>query len=129
MAKLLNETRDAGDWGLTYAEPEIDLTRLNAWKDGVVGTMTGGLRQLARARKITCVEGTATFVDAHTLRVAAANGAGQELSFEHAIIDAHPAAAVERRRDADGRDAQRAAQGSQRENRALDLFELHRLHH
>lgn len=86
VAKLLNETRDAGGWGLTYAEPEIDLARLNAWKDGVVGTMTGGLRQLARARKITCVEGTATFVDAHTLRVAAGNGAEQELSFEHAII-------------------------------------------
>jgi dihydrolipoamide dehydrogenase len=79
-------TRDAGGWGLTYAEPEIDLARLNAWKDGVVATMTGGLRQLARARKITCVEGTATFVDAHTLRVSAANDAEQELSFEHAII-------------------------------------------
>ena len=75
VAKLLNETRDAGEWGLTYAEPEIDLARLNAWKDGVVSTMTGGLRQLARARKITCVEGTATFVNAHTLRVSAANDA------------------------------------------------------
>lgn len=86
VARLLNEAREAGAWGVSYGEPDIDLSKLNGWKDSVVGKMTGGLRQLARARKITCIEGRATFIDAHTLRVTGAADAVQELSFEHAII-------------------------------------------
>ena len=32
VARLLNEAGDAGAWGITFGEPEIDLARLNGAK-------------------------------------------------------------------------------------------------
>lgn len=86
VARLINESREAADWGIEFSEPDIDLKRLNRWKDRVVARMTGGLGQLVKARKVTYVQGTATFADAHTLQVETAAGERETLRFEHAIL-------------------------------------------
>ncbi len=43
VAKLIDETRHAKNWGIDYADPNIDLPRLRSWKEGVVKKLTGGL--------------------------------------------------------------------------------------
>ena len=86
VAKLLNESREAERWGVKFAEPEIDLDKLRAFKDGVVAKMTGGLGQLVKARKIHFIQGRAQFLDAHTLRIAKTAGGEDDLQFEHAIL-------------------------------------------
>ena len=86
VAKLLNESREAERWGVKFAEPQIDLDQLRAFKDGVVAKMTGGLGQLVKARKIHFVQGRAQFLDAHTLRIAKTEGGEDDLQFEHAIL-------------------------------------------
>jgi len=85
VAKLVTEARHAAAWGVTFADPSIDLNALRAWKDGVVEKLTGGLGQLGKQRKVTFVQGQASFVDAHTLSIAGTVGASR-LSFEHAIV-------------------------------------------
>ncbi len=84
-AKLLNETRDAANIGLTFGEPKIDLDKLRGWKESVVGKMTGGLGQLTKARKINYIKGRARFVSPTELDIETENGS-QKLSFEHAIL-------------------------------------------
>ena len=64
VAKVASEAKHAANWGLTYAEPKIDLDKLRSFKDGVVAKLTGGLGQLSKQRKITYIQGKATFVDA-----------------------------------------------------------------
>ncbi len=86
VAKLITEAREAAEWGVRFAEPEIDLTQLNAFKDRVVARMTGGLGQLARARKVTSIQGRATCLDAHTIHIDKSDGSGLDLRFEHAIL-------------------------------------------
>lgn len=86
IAKLLNEAKEAEKWGVKFAEPELDLDRLRAWKDEVVAKMTGGLGQLLKARKLNHVQGRARFLDAHTLHIDEADGSQRELQFEHAIL-------------------------------------------
>ena len=85
VANLVNESRHAAAWGVTFAEPSIDLDRLRAWKDGVVDKLTGGLGQLGRQRKLTYLQGRAAFVDAHTISVATAEGE-KTVAFEHAVL-------------------------------------------
>lgn len=85
-AKLINEAGEAAEWGLKFSKPEIDLDRLRAWKDDVVGKLTGGLGQLTKQRKINHIQGTARFVDSTTLEVKQNNGDVGELSFKHAIL-------------------------------------------
>ena len=78
--------------GLTYAEPKIDLGKLRSFKDGVVSKLTGGLGQLSKQRKITFVQGKASFIDAKNLSIELKAGGTDTLAFEHAIIatGSHP---------------------------------------
>ncbi|MBR9979175.1 MAG: dihydrolipoyl dehydrogenase, partial [Bacteroidetes bacterium] len=86
VARLINEAREASAWGVTFAEPEIDIDKLRKFKNDVVGKLTGGLGQLSSARKITYLRGWARFLDAKTLEVEDGDGNSQKLSFRHAII-------------------------------------------
>ena len=67
VAKLLNESQEATNWGITFGKPKIDLGQLRAWKEGVVTQLTGGTGQLAKQRKIKHIRGRATFADASSL--------------------------------------------------------------
>ncbi len=86
VAKLLNEAKEASHWGITFAEPIIDLDKLRAYKDGVVAKMTGGLGQLVKARKLKHLRGYARLAAANTLQVDLATGGNQELQFDHCIL-------------------------------------------
>lgn len=86
VAKLIDESRHAKAWGIEFGEPKVDLDKLRAFKDGVVKRLTGGTGQLARARKITFMQGFASLVDPHTLTIKKTGGDEETLRFEHAII-------------------------------------------
>jgi len=86
VARLLNEAREAKDWGLTFAPPQIDLAKLREWKQSVVRKMTGGLGMLAKARKLEFVTGVAKFVDAHTLSIARPGGVEEQRTFDYIIV-------------------------------------------
>ena len=51
IAKLINETSEAKDWGVTFTKPEIKLNKLRTFKDDVVAKLTGGLGQLTQTEK------------------------------------------------------------------------------
>lgn len=86
VAKVASEAKHATNWGLTYAEPKIDLDKLRSYKEGVVNKLTGGLGQLSKQRKITFIQGKASFVDAKNLSIELTAGGTQALAFENAII-------------------------------------------
>jgi dihydrolipoamide dehydrogenase len=86
VAKVIAESREAGAWGVEFGEPRIDIAKTQSWKNDVVKTLTGGLGQLCKQRKVTFVQGRARFVDAGTLEISKEDGTTDTLSFEHAII-------------------------------------------
>lgn len=85
-ARILQDAREAGEIGLRFGEPQIDLAQLREWKEGVVRKLTGGLGQLARQRRVQLLRGQATLQDAHTAEVRQADGATTLVRFEHAIL-------------------------------------------
>jgi dihydrolipoyl dehydrogenase len=87
VAEVLNEARHAEAWGITFGAPKIDVDKVRAFKTKVVNQLTGGLGQLSKQRKITYIQGTAGFRDAHSLEITREGQSGSEtLTFEHAII-------------------------------------------
>ena len=46
--------------GIYFSEPRIELDEVRAGKEAVVAKLTGGLAGMAKARKVTVVEGLAT---------------------------------------------------------------------
>ena len=86
VAKLLNETEEAKNWGIEFGKPKIDLDKLRNWKNSVVGKLTGGLGILSKQRKINYVQGKASFINSNTLKVNKSDGSAEDLSFDKAII-------------------------------------------
>ncbi len=86
-AKVIEEAKDAADFGLSFAKPEIDIEKLLSWKSNIVGNLTGGLALLAKQRKVTVVNGHAKFTSDHHIEVSS-DEESQSLSFKQAIIAA-----------------------------------------
>jgi dihydrolipoamide dehydrogenase len=87
-AKVIAETKEMSEHGIAFGAPAIDTEKLRAWKDGVVGRLTGGLAGLARQRKVTTIRGYGRFSSPHQLRVDLAEGGVTTVDFEQAIIAA-----------------------------------------
>ncbi len=86
IAKLIDESRHAKNWGIEFGEPKIDIARLRSFKEGIVSKLTGGLGQVSKIRKVQYVRGNAAFENSSTLRVIK-DGAGEEkLSFDRIVI-------------------------------------------
>jgi len=86
-AKVIDEAQDMAEHGVTFAKPKIDTKKLLEWKNKVITRLTGGLKMLAKQRKVEIVTGTAQFVSPNELEVKTKEGA-QRIKFENAIIAA-----------------------------------------
>jgi dihydrolipoamide dehydrogenase len=86
-ARVIADAEEMAHFGIAFGAPKTDLARLRAWKGEVVGKLTKGLAQLAKARKVTVVQGTGTFASPHTLEVQGKEGR-KVVSFDHCIIAA-----------------------------------------
>jgi len=83
-AELINESYEAGKFGVTFDEPKIDIDAVRANKDSTVAKLTGGIKALAKARKVNVVNGYAKFSDANHLQI----DNGESIEFENCIIAA-----------------------------------------
>jgi dihydrolipoamide dehydrogenase len=86
-AAVLEEAQALADHGISFGKPKIDLDKLRAFKDGVIGKLTGGLAGMAKARKVTVVTGVGAFVSANHVSVQTSSGV-QTIEFAQAIIAA-----------------------------------------
>ncbi len=91
-AAVMDAARDLADHGVTFGEPKLDLARLRAFKDKVVGKLTGGLASMAKMRKVTVLQGVGVFIDPHHLAVEGKDGK-KTVRFAFAIIAAGSQAA------------------------------------
>jgi len=88
-AKVIDEAQAMSAHGVEFGPPKIDAGKLKAWKDQVVGRLTGGLTALAKQRKVTVLRGSAAFEGEHVLRVTPDDGGeSNAVSFAHCIIAA-----------------------------------------
>ncbi|MCL4800170.1 MAG: dihydrolipoyl dehydrogenase [Burkholderiales bacterium] len=92
VAAVTDEARNLAAHGIAFGEPRIDLEKLRAWRTKVVGKLTGGLASMAKARKVTVVQGVGAFAGPNHLAVETANGR-KVIAFGHAIIAAGSQAA------------------------------------
>ena len=87
-ARVIAETKEMSEHGLSFGPPDVDLDKLRAWKDGVIGRLTGGLAGLAKQRKVTTIRGYGRFTSPHQVRVDLADGGTTTVDFGQAIIAA-----------------------------------------
>jgi dihydrolipoamide dehydrogenase len=88
VASVMDEVTHFADLGVAFDKPKIDMGKLLAHKNKVVGKLTGGLAAMAKMRKVTVVQGTGEFADPHHIKVIGADGKVQTIKFKNAIIAA-----------------------------------------
>ena len=88
VAAVMDEAAHFADIGISFAKPEIDLGKLRAHKNKVVGKLTGGLSAMAKMRKVTVLTGLGEFADPHHLTVTDSDGKSQTVRFKNAVIAA-----------------------------------------
>jgi len=86
VAKLIEESQQAKNWGIEFPPAKIDLARLRGWKEGVVKKLTGGLGLLSKQRHVEYIQGRAAFQGSTTLRISKANATEVVLSFDRIIL-------------------------------------------
>ena len=85
LADGIMGAEEMAEQGVSFGEPRIDLDRVRAFKDGVVGKLTAGLAGLAKRRKVQVVRGAGRFEAPHLVRVETPDGE-TTVAFEHAIV-------------------------------------------
>ncbi|MGY3564301.1 dihydrolipoamide dehydrogenase [Bradyrhizobium sp. USDA 4463] len=86
IAAVKEEAQRIAAHGVRFEQAVIDLGALRSFKDGTVKRLTDGLGQMAKARKVEIIEGSAKFASAHHLIASADEGKMRSLRFKMCVI-------------------------------------------
>ena len=90
VARVLGEVGELeADWGMRFSRPAIDVDLVRARKQKIIDTLSGGLHQLAKRRKVRWIEARGVLEDSSTLRLEGEHESIPEegrLTFDHLIL-------------------------------------------
>jgi dihydrolipoamide dehydrogenase len=89
VAKVVAEARAVAEWGVAFDPPRFNLEGMRAHKEKILSTLSGGLSQLAKRRKVRIIQARGVFVDSQTLQLEATGSDGVEnsrLTYDHCIL-------------------------------------------
>jgi dihydrolipoamide dehydrogenase len=87
-ARVVAEAEEMAEHGVKFGKPKVDLDALRAWKASVVEKLTGGLKGLAKQRKVEVITGVASLTGPNTVIVG-----DRTVTFDNCIIAAGSEAA------------------------------------
>ncbi len=77
--EIADSTRHAGDFGVKADFHSMDMSAVNAYKDGVVSKLHKGLQGLVKSRNITYVEGAGKLISKNTVEANGVKYTGKNL--------------------------------------------------
>jgi len=86
-AKVIEDAEAMAANGIAFGKPTLDFDKLRGWKAGIVRKLTGGLKLLAKQRKVEVVHGVGRFASPHILELTGDSGT-ERIRFEQCIIAA-----------------------------------------
>ena len=86
-AKVINDAAEMSEHGINFTKPQINIRKVETWKNNIVDKLTGGLTALAKKRKVDILQGEASFTGSHTLDVETSDGV-KTISFDNCVIAA-----------------------------------------
>lgn len=87
-AKVIDDAHEMSENGVHFTKPKINTDKLRGWKNNVVKKLTGGVKMLAKTRKVEVVTGVGKFISDHEIEVSKKDGGKEIVQFQQAIIAA-----------------------------------------
>ena len=85
IAKVLEEAESLKKMGVTFTKPTIDIDLVRDWKNNVVSQLSGGIGQMAKARKVNTVQAEATFLSDNEVQLKSESST-EIITFDHCVI-------------------------------------------
>ena len=86
VAKLLEESKHAKEWGVEFGEATVDINKLRDYKNRVVEKLTSGTGQVSKFRKVNYIQGWASLVDPKTIKVKKGDATEQIVNADYIIL-------------------------------------------
>lgn len=86
VAEVMDEASHMSEFGVEFAKPKVNIEKVRDWKNKVISKLTGGLKMMAKQRKVEIVTGVGEFVSDKALLVKGKENITVE--FKNAIIAA-----------------------------------------
>jgi dihydrolipoamide dehydrogenase len=90
VARVISESQELSeDWGVELGPPKISIDQVRARKNKVIETLSGGLSQLAKRRKVKVIRARGSFLNSQTLHLEGDDPGippGGQLTFDHCIL-------------------------------------------
>ena len=69
MAKTMAGAKNLEEKGVSFGAPKIDINKLQKWKQEIIDQLGAGVKQMASARKIEIITGTAKFLSDKEIQI------------------------------------------------------------
>jgi dihydrolipoamide dehydrogenase len=86
VAKLLEESKHAKEWGIEFGDAKIDITKLRDFKNRVVEKLTSGTGQVSKFRKVNYIQGWASLIDPKTIKVRKGDASEEIVAVDYVIL-------------------------------------------
>ena len=93
ISKVMSDAEHLSKMGVTYSKPAIDIDQVRAHKNKIVSQLSGGIAQMAKARKVDTIQGLAAFKSNSELNIETEDG-HISISFDKCIIAAGSTSAM-----------------------------------
>ena len=85
IAKVINDAKTISKVGVSFDKPNLDVSKINKWKNDIVNTLSSGIEGLANRRKVNIINGEASFNSATELKIKSKSDE-QNIQFKHCVI-------------------------------------------
>ena len=89
VARVIAESREVAEWGVDLGEACIDIDIMRTRQEKVVQTLSGGLKHLAKRRKVKLINARGILVDSGTMELEGGDPAtfeNRRITFENCIL-------------------------------------------
>jgi len=90
VARVISEAEELTEgWGVEFQKPTVNIDKVRARKEKVIETLSGGLKQLAKRRKVTVIHAHGVFENSTTLRLEGDDPSipeDRKLTFDYCIL-------------------------------------------
>ena len=85
ISKVLEEAESLKKMGVTFPKPTIDIDLVRDWKNKVVSQLSGGIGQMAKARKVNTIQAEATFLSDNEVQLKS-EFSTEKITFDYCIV-------------------------------------------
>ena len=90
VARVMAEVNELKQgWGVDFGPPKVDIRKVAERKEAIITKLSGGLKQVAKSRKVKVIHARGIFENSTTLRLEGSDASlpeGGKITFDHCIL-------------------------------------------